>query len=377
MRDFNIDSPPILEDYATLVTSLANAVKASKSPWNKAQRLSVMLMFKNILDRLMQAYPSLFDEANDFSLCAFESNLVDPTSAANNTVSGGSDTSVKSAVALPRVWVVEGVSFTDYHAALWAQDLALAREKAFRIENERRDRVRRKAEVAVANPTMARKRKSNLRSDYDEWFYKTKDVVVTAHEVTQSMKRCGIMCGRMFNDAVKDRICDFADESVELEEKMSPSALLLYYNTVLQTFFHDFLRVVQHITRPRGSDAEILLYWNHTLPYLGKSEDVILRQECASAREEGITDQALETKFQLWMATKGGNAGRQPRAPRNPAPAAGTTPVSPYGTISIISNIYGTRIKGSKVPKEAAVRGGGMVNKCVNFGLLFLTDSYH
>ena len=76
IRDFDvIVNPPTLSEFEELAKSLANANNVPTTIWNKANRLNCILMFQNVLARLLQAKPNLLDSTTDLNLIIFKSGL--------------------------------------------------------------------------------------------------------------------------------------------------------------------------------------------------------------------------------------------------------------------------------------------------------------
>ena len=140
-----------------------------------------------------------------------------------------------------------------------------------------------------------------------KWFIE--DSEITAHEVTSSLRRFGVVAGLIFNSAVKDKIESFAIRSSRLEKKMEPADLMKYYNTALQNFFFDFLQLSESMSdRMHGSDSEILLFWSTRLPTLGYSvtaEILCLIMKCLTfyvmGKQISSWRRRLLTVWQLWV----------------------------------------------------------------------------
>ena len=211
-----------------------------------------------------------------------------------------------------------------------------------------------------------------------KWFIE--DSEITAHEVTSSLRRFGVVAGLIFNSAVKDKIESFAIRSSRLEKKMEPADLMKYYNTALQNFFFDFLQLSESLSdRMHGSDSEILLFWSTRLPTLGYSRDPMFNNEMSDVLRDGETDFKLEKKIADRLAAMGVSGSLNFGGPTNSRfkainPPKSSSGLRASGKSSVVPNAWGDKIKGANVPVVTGVNGKS-VRLCVNLGILFLKNS--
>ena len=119
IRDFDVFvNPPTLSEFEELAKSLANANNVPTTIWNKANRLNCILMFQNVLARLLQAKPNLLDSTTDLNLIIFKSGLFKLPTETITSSSEAAGLGLHNSEGTKKPWIVNGISCPSLEAAL-------------------------------------------------------------------------------------------------------------------------------------------------------------------------------------------------------------------------------------------------------------------
>ena len=158
---------------------------------------------------------------------------------------------------------------------------------------------------------------------------------------------------------------------------MYPADLVLYLNTVTQCFMADVRMVLNTLSsRPSGLDDEVTAWWDAALPIVGTSTDPFRALEMTKCLNFGTQIKEIGARIALLSANS--SSGR--RNPFRSGPYSNRAPAAPPGSLpantsnqqrfGLLPNKFGTKIKGSLVPKMQKIGGppGAMVSRCINLG---------